>query len=131
MGNIVNGDAALAPPYIPLHQQQAIHNFLDCLHVVSNNLHKCPICFEKYHGMPLCGVVCARCHSKVMFSRLIVAAFPVALMASFFRGRIIVTMGQVMLILVMFLMSYAMCYRALLKWRKCFAASHHLASSCG
>ena len=131
MGDIVDGDAAPAPPYLPLHQQQAIHDFLDRLRVVGNDLHECPICFEKYHGMPLRGVVCARCHSEVMFSHLNVVAFPVTLMTSFFRGRIIVTMGQMMLILVMFPMSYAMCYRALLKWRKCSAASCRLASSCG
>lgn len=131
MDNVVDGDAAPAPPYLPFHQQQAIHDFLDRLCVVSNDLHECPVCLEKYHGMPLCGVVCPRCHSEVTFSRLNVVAFPVALMASFFRGRIIITTGQMTLILVMFPMSYVTCYRALLKWRKCFAVSPRLASSCG
>jgi hypothetical protein len=45
--------APLLPPYLSVHQQHAIHDFLDRLLVAGDNLHECTVCLEKYYGMPL------------------------------------------------------------------------------
>ena len=65
------------PPYLPVHQQHAIHNFLDRLCVAGDNSHECLICLERYHGMPLhtSGTVCARCHNEMMCSYIYVIRF--------------------------------------------------------
>lgn len=69
--------APLLPPYLPVHQQHAIHDFLDRLLVAGDDLHECTVCLEKYHGMPLhtSGTVCARCHNEVMYSYIHVVRF--------------------------------------------------------
>jgi hypothetical protein len=54
-------------PYLPAHQEQAIHKFLDRLLPIRDDLHECTTCLEKYHGMPMRGMECARCHNEVRF----------------------------------------------------------------
>lgn len=120
-----------SPPYLPLHQKQAVHDFLDRLLVVGDDLHECAICLEKYHGMSLRGSLCTRCHSEVTFSHVNIVAFSAVLMMCFSRATFIVSMRQKMPIPEMFRMSCATCYKTLLRWRKCCAVSHRPASSCG
>ena len=75
MDDVVDEDATPALPYLPLHQQQAIHDFLDRLVAVGNDLNECTVCLERYHGMSLHGSLCTRCHSEVMFSYVNIVDF--------------------------------------------------------
>ena len=52
-------------PYVPVHQQRAIHEFLDRLSLIRDELHECTTCLERYHGMKMHGTQCARCHHEV------------------------------------------------------------------
>jgi len=53
------------PPYLPPHQERAVHEFLDRLLLIRDDLHECTTCLEKYHGMQMHGTECARCHKEV------------------------------------------------------------------
>jgi len=59
---------ALLPPYLPLHQQEAIHAFLDRVLEIGDDLHECTVCLERYHGMKLRDMACTRCHKEVLTS---------------------------------------------------------------
>ena len=52
-------------PYLPVHQEQALYEFLDCLHLIQDDMHECTTCLERYHGMQMCGTECARCYNEV------------------------------------------------------------------
>ena len=69
------------PPYIPVCQQQVIHNFLDQLLITRDNLHECIICLERYHGIPLhiSQMVCVRCHNELMCFYIDIIVFLVML----------------------------------------------------
>jgi hypothetical protein len=45
-------------PYIPIHQQSAIHNFFDRIRGIDPFLDTCSTCKERYHGMHLKGTQC-------------------------------------------------------------------------
>lgn len=51
--------------YVPVHQQWAIHDFLDHLALIRDDLHECATCLERYHGMKMHGTQCARCNNEV------------------------------------------------------------------
>jgi hypothetical protein len=50
---------------LPVHQEQAIHDFLDCLRLIHEDVHECTTCLERYHGMQMHGTECLRCHREV------------------------------------------------------------------
>ena len=60
-------------PYLPVYQEQALHEFLDHLHLIQDDVHKCTTCLERYHGMQMRGMECTRCHNEV---RIWWAQFP-------------------------------------------------------
>lgn len=58
-------DVQTLSPYLPPHQQQAVYDFLDCLHLIQDDVHECTTCLERYHGMQMRATECARCHNEV------------------------------------------------------------------
>ena len=54
------------PPFLPLHQSEALVDFLDRLHRVRDDLHECDICLEKYYSMKMEGTQCDRCYHEVL-----------------------------------------------------------------
>lgn len=56
-------------PYVPIHQQNAINAFLDCISDVNDSIHECEMCLETDletdHGMQLSGNECIRCSREV------------------------------------------------------------------
>ena len=60
----------LPPPFLPVHQQRAITDFMDRVLAVRDSLTECFTCLERYHGMHTRGVQCDRCHREVRARRL-------------------------------------------------------------
>ena len=58
------------PPFLPVHQQRAITDFMDRVLAVRDSLTECSTCLERYHGMHTRGVQCDRCHREVRARRL-------------------------------------------------------------
>jgi hypothetical protein len=54
------------PPFLPLHQSDALVDFLDRLHRVREDLHECEVCLEKYYSMKMQGTRCDRCYREVL-----------------------------------------------------------------
>jgi hypothetical protein len=52
-------------PFLPVHQQNAINNFMDRILTVRHSSAQCATCLERYHGMHMRGVQCDRCHREV------------------------------------------------------------------
>jgi hypothetical protein len=57
--------APVAPPHLPLHQQQALHAFLDRLLFAADDIFDCSTCLERYRGMSVRGTQCERCFHEV------------------------------------------------------------------
>ena len=54
------------PPFLPLHQSEALVDFLDRLHRVREDLHECDVCLEKYYGTKMQGTRCDRCYREAL-----------------------------------------------------------------
>ena len=55
----------LSSPFLPVHQQRAIDNFMDRVLTVRQSVRHCDTCLERYHGMHMRGTQCDRCHREV------------------------------------------------------------------
>ena len=51
--------------YLPIHQEHAVHDFLNRLHLIQDDVHECTTCLERYQGMQMRDMECMRCHSEV------------------------------------------------------------------
>ena len=60
-----DGVLAAAPLYVPMHQQDIIHTFLDRVCDIGDDVHGCTLCLKCHHGMTLHNTLCARCHNEV------------------------------------------------------------------
>jgi hypothetical protein len=65
MDNVHDVQLAAPPPYLPLHQKEAIYATLDCPLDIGGDLHKCAPGLGQYHAMPLLITLCAKCHKEV------------------------------------------------------------------
>jgi hypothetical protein len=124
----VNNDHELdTPPYIPLHQQQAIHAFLNSVRDLGDNINECRMCKERYYGMKLEDMQCARCVKEVCHADSSHISFPDPL--AFLSDRLnIATMTRTMLTLVVSLQNSMTSSPTSPRWKKCSAASPHPAS---
>lgn len=124
----VNNDHELdTPPYIPLHQQQAIHTFLNSVRDLGDNINECRMCKEHYYGMKLEDMQCARCVKEVCHADSSHISFPDPL--AFLSDRLnIATMTRTMLTLVISLQNSVTSSLTSPRWKKCSAASPHPAS---
>ena len=52
-------------PFLPVHQQNAINDFMDRVLTVRYSEAECDTCLERYHGMRMRGVQCDRCRREV------------------------------------------------------------------
>ena len=65
----VNGNnepSLSAHPFLPVHEQQAIHAFFDHVRAIGDDEHECAICNERYNCMNIQDAVCARCDKEVI-----------------------------------------------------------------
>jgi hypothetical protein len=54
--------------FLPLHQYQALHAFMDRLLLARADVHDCDVCLERYYGMKMHAERCCdRCHREVSF----------------------------------------------------------------
>ena len=63
--------------YLPVHQEHAIHDFLDRLRLIQDDVHECTTCLERYHGMQMHGTQCSRCHNEVRATCMVADLVPV------------------------------------------------------
>ncbi|KAF8468610.1 hypothetical protein DFH94DRAFT_281302 [Russula ochroleuca] len=58
-------DEAKTSRYLSHHQEQTIHDFLDRLVPIHDDIHERTTCFERYHCIQMRGSQCARCHKEI------------------------------------------------------------------
>ena len=58
--------------FLPIHQQEAIHDYLDRILRVRDDVGLCLTCLEKYHGMHIHGTQCDWCHREVRFDTVFI-----------------------------------------------------------
>jgi hypothetical protein len=122
--------AAAPPLYLPMHQQDVIHAFLDRVRVIGDDVHECILCLERYHSMMLHDTLCARCHNEVCPPFSLVRALTDILMPTVHRTANIATTPQIMSTLARSRQNSMTSSTASLRWG-CSAASPRLASSYG
>ena len=114
---------------LPLHQSEALVDFLDRLHRVQDDLHECDICLEKYYSMK--NLEDARVTVRQVLSRGFVV-FHIALhLLTLYRKRYIGTVQKTTWILAKTLLIYIRSCLTSLKWKKCCVASPPHVFLCG
>jgi hypothetical protein len=63
--HVVQQPPVIAPRDVPIHQERAIHAFLDRLLSAADDIFECSTCLERYQGMSLRGTQCQRCFHEV------------------------------------------------------------------
>jgi hypothetical protein len=115
-------DDRAPPPYLPVHQQVAIHAFLDRVRELGDDISDCEMCKEHYYGMKLQGGLCARCAKEVCHANssdvFLLDSFPL-----FFNRLCITTPMTTTPTPATSRLTFTTSLPTSHKWRKCFAAS--------
>ena len=119
-----------SPPFLPTHQTDAIHAFFNRLQLAQTNIDECAICHKCFHGIHMQGSVYDRC------SREVCALFPplqLLLLSTYFTcsTAFIGFPRRTTLTPASFLPTCVPFWTVSPRWRRCCAALHLPAFSCG